>query len=318
MAGAQTMRPGRNGLDRGRLVEIQRSRIASAMIDAVAERGLAGASVAHVVQRSGVSRRTFYEIFEDREDCFLAALDDAISRAGEHVIAAYETAGRRWAERIRAGLTAFLSFLDAEPAAGRLLVVGSLGAGPSAHRRRQRVLDRVTSAIEEGREEAKTPGDLPKLTGEGAVGAVLGVVYARMSEGKCPPLAGLSGPLMGMIVLPYLGPAAARRETARPAPQPPTAPATPAASIDPLRDLPMRLTYRTVTVLLAIGSQPGASNRAIALAAGVEDQGQISKLLARLAKLGLIANGRDIDARGAGNSWTLTELGETLERSLLR
>src|SRR6202035_1710617 len=97
-------------------------------------------------------------------------------------------------------------------------------------------------------------------------------------------LLGLIGPLMGMIVLPYLGPAAARKELARPLPK------TPAnahrAESNPLGQLEMRLTYRTVRVLIAIAALGGRgsypSNRAVADAAEVSDQGQMSKLLARL------------------------------------
>ena len=67
----------------GQVTEIQRARMIAAMIDTVSERGRSGATVAHVVSRSGVSRRTFYEVFEDFEDCFLAALDQSIGRASE-------------------------------------------------------------------------------------------------------------------------------------------------------------------------------------------------------------------------------------------
>src|SRR6476660_10312168 len=75
---------------RGHVTEIQRARMIAAMIDVVSERTRANATVAHVVARSGVSRRTFYEHFEDREDCFLAAFDDAIEKIAAVVIPAYE------------------------------------------------------------------------------------------------------------------------------------------------------------------------------------------------------------------------------------
>jgi hypothetical protein len=113
------------------------------------------------------------------------------------------------------------------------------------------------------------------------------------APGSSPPTPGgsfaeLLGPLMGMIALPYQGAAAAAKEIERPQPVRPVRPR--ATGKDPLRELDMRLTYRTVRVLLAIGQVPGASNREVAEAAGVEDQGQISKLLARLKTLGLIEN----------------------------
>jgi chromosome segregation and condensation protein ScpB len=85
---------------------------------------------------------------------------------------------------------------------------------------------------------------------------------------------------------------------------------------DPLRDLDMRLTYRTVRVLVAVAAEPGASNRRIAEAAGVSDQGQISKLLARLQHLGLITNMGEGPAKGEPNSWTLTDTGSQVEQAI--
>jgi hypothetical protein len=139
------------------------------------------------------------------------------------------------------------------------------------------------------------------------------------------PTAPLS-PLMSMIVLPYHGPAAARRERARPAPAP--VPVVSSRVVDgalrahgdPLRDIPMRLTYRTARVLEAIAEQgvggASPSNRIVAERAGVCDQGQMSKLVARLQQLGLIENVGAGHAKGAANVWELTTLGERVTRQL--
>jgi hypothetical protein len=112
---------------------------------------------------------------------------------------------------------------------------------------------------------------------------------------------------MGMIVLPYLGQAASRKELER------TSPRMPVVSHDddddPLRSIEMRLTYRTVRVLSAVAGHPGGSNRVIATEAGISDQGQISKLLARLHGLGLVENKGGNIARGEPNAWILTERG---------
>ena len=289
------------------------------MVEVDTERGAANVTVAHIVDRAGVSRRTFYELFSDREDCFLAAFDEGVARVSRHVLDAYDAAAR-WEVRVRMALTALLDFLDVERGVGQLLVVGSLGAGPSALERRKHVLARMVSFIDEGRTEAGTGAsarrrvELPSLTAEGIVGGVLSVLHARLLDFEDESLLELTGPLMSMIVLPYLGTAAARRELARPViVQERMRKPVPA---DPLRDVGMRLTYRTVRVLMAVAANPSSSNRELGLASGIGDQGQISKLLTRLGKLGLIVNTDAGQARGAPNAWVLTPKGTQIEQAI--
>jgi AcrR family transcriptional regulator len=320
--------PSRNGFGRERVVEIQRARILAAMTEVACERGSANVTVAHVVERAGVSRRTFYELFDDREECFLAAFEEAIARVSRLVLDAYDP-DAKWDARIRASLVALLLFLDTEPGAGQLLVVGSLGAGARALELRKRVLAQLIAIVDEGRSQRKTREELPPLTAEGVVGGVLAVLHARLQEGSvvnAPPtgdggdgsLLDLAGPLMSMIVHPYLGASAAQRELKRPVPAH-NGRHTPAPA-DPLRDVHMRLTYRTVRVLMAV-AELGArgaylSNREVGIASGVPDQGQISKLLTRLSKLGLVENSPAGLARGAPNAWMLTSKGAEVERAI--
>jgi AcrR family transcriptional regulator len=290
------------------------------MGELVHERDPGTVTVAHVVERSGVSRRTFYELFKDREDCFLAAFDTAIAMAAETALPAYAAPGS-WRERVRAGLEAMLCFLDAEPELGYLCVVGALGNGDRALERRARVISRLVEAVHEGRRESRGTRRPDRLTAEGLVGAVLAVIHARLVEQSARPLLSLLNPLMGMIVLPYQGAAASEREQRHPTPRArkPTAPRS-----NPLRELDMRLTYRTVRVLLAIADlgrhrsagERAPSNRQIATAAGISDQGQISKLLARLLALGLIANSGGDHAKGEPNAWTLTHRGQEVTQTL--
>jgi DNA-binding MarR family transcriptional regulator len=84
---------------------------------------------------------------------------------------------------------------------------------------------------------------------------------------------------------------------------------------DPLEGLNMRLTYRTVRVLMVIAEHPGASNREIAEGSGIVDQGQISKLLNRLARLKLVENLGEGQEKGAANAWHLTPRGAQVERA---
>ncbi|HEY7830186.1 MAG TPA: TetR family transcriptional regulator [Solirubrobacteraceae bacterium] len=324
-----------SGVGREKVSEIQRARILGAMTEVASERGAANVTVAHVVARSGVSRRTFYELFEDREACFLAAFEDAVARIAAEVVPAYE-GEKRWRERIRAALAELLEFLDDEPEVGRLCIVESLAAGPRALERRTRVIEVVKRALDGVHRETKGAREPPPLTAEGVIGAVSSVLHARLTEPQRAGAAGavpgssagsrspathaagtfaeLLGPLMGMIVLPYEGTAAATREIERPCAPRPRRPRS--QGTDPLRELDMRLTYRTVRVLMAVAQSPGASNRALADAADVSDQGQISKLLSRLQTLGLIQNSGGGPARGEPNAWRLTGKGQQVGEAI--
>src|SRR5580693_3133266 len=303
----------RADLESERVTQIQRGRILGAMVQQCAERPASEVTVAHVVQRAGVSRRTFYEIFENREECFLAAFDDVIERASVCVLGVYDPTAS-WVERVRTSLVALLSFLDAERGAGVLLIVGSAGAGTQALERRRRVLARLIDVVDEGRLQASATSGLSPLTAEGVVGGVLSVLHTRLLDSEGDSLMELTGPLMCMIVLPYLGSSAGRRELDRGTPSVPCTIPPPAP--DPLRELGVRLTYRTVRVLMGVGARPGSSNRQIAEAAGIVDQGQISKLLARLHGLGLVENAGVGSIRGGANAWTLTAEGVRVERVL--
>ncbi len=309
---------GHNGLvlAREQIADIQRSRLLAAMVEMAAERGASSVTVTHVVERAGVSRRTFYELFADREDCFLAALDEGLVRVAARVVSAYERSGR-WRERIRASLVELLSFLDEDPGTGRLAIVETLGAGPKALERRGRALSRIVAAVEEGRVEVKGGEGPPPVTAEGVAGAVLSVIHGRMLDGDDRPLIELVNPLMSMVVLPYLGPAAARRELDCPVPKVEVR-STSGGGSNPLKQLDMRLTYRTVRVLFAVAENPGGSNRAVGADAGIIDQGQISKLLSRLEKLGLIVNTGLAPGRGAPRAWRLTEKGREVHGALAR
>jgi AcrR family transcriptional regulator len=284
------------------------------MIDVCAERGVAEVTVAHVVERAGVSRRTFYEIYADREECFLEAFDEGVARASRYVLDGYEQ-GARWVDRMRATLTALLAFLDAERATGRLLIVESLAGGDSAVARRRAVIERMIAFVDEANAEVKPDKQAPTLTAEGVVGGVLSILHSRLVGDDPGSFLELTGALASMIVLPYLGPAAARKEFSRPVPDAPARADRPER--DPLSGLDMRLTYRTVRVLLAVAAQPGDSNRGVAERSGIGDQGQISKLLARLEKLGLVVNKSAAAGAGAPNAWVLTTQGEQVHGALL-
>ncbi len=300
------------------LVGIQRSRLLAGAVGAVEEFGYAQTTVEQITTRARVSRRTFYDLFENREAC-LTALFEEVAATIEGEIAAADLAGLGWRERVRGGLSAMLAFFDREPALARVCVVQALRGGAEIQKRREAILTRLASLVDEGRGESARGTDCTPLTAEGLVGAAFSIVYARLLRGEQKPLVELTGELMSLIVLPYLGPAAARREQAR-THQTPIASAGAAGQLPvdyhPLQEVPMRLTYRTVRVLECIAQLPGVSNRAVSERAGVADQGQISKLLARLERLGLTSNTGVGHTKGEPNAWTLTPLGRQVAQRL--
>jgi AcrR family transcriptional regulator/DNA-binding MarR family transcriptional regulator len=310
--------------------EIQRSRILAAMAEEVALRGTASVTVARVIARARVSRRLFYELFADVEDCLLATFDWAVGQARVAVAEACREQ-EQWLERVGAGLAALLRFFDRQPLLAQVCLVHAAGGGRRVLERRSSVIAELCEAVDRGRalgSGERVPGP---VVAEGVVGAVLAVLYARVlardpgagsghpQDEAAAPLIDLHGELMSMIVLPYLGAAAAGSELARPAPAPPASfvqepgpIAVPASE-----QAGARLTYRTVRVLRVIAELPAGSNREVAERAGIVDQGQISKILTRLEYRGLVVNrGGNGPARGAPNSWWLTERGEALERDL--
>lgn len=299
---------------RARVAEFQRSRLLNAATAIACEHGYEGMTATAVVTRAGASRKTFYSLFEDRDDCFLAVLDQALAQIADAVVPAYEQ-GRRWEERVRAGLVALLAFLEREHDLGLLVLVHGVGYAPGSMGLRERVLERLWDVVEGGRSETAVSREPSPVTGEAVVGGVLAVILTRLQTDPRELMA-LVNPLMWMIVLPYRGSAAAARQLRRAKPS--YAEVPPAPVQEPLRELNMRLTYRTARVLEAIAVAPAVNNAQIAAQVDIKDQGQISKLLSRLARLGLIENRGAGQRRGAANAWHLTDRGIELESAIRR
>lgn len=301
--------------------ELQRARVERAMAEEMAAREDPHAvTVADVMARAGVSRRAFYELYADREACFLAAFESGLALAAEEMYVVYSRQAR-WQDGVRAALAALLELLEREPALARLCVVYALGGGRQVLQRRMEAIEVLREFVDRGRLEAHGRVEPPEVAAEGVVGAVLAVLHTRLvaSRGDRPQrLTELVGPLMNLVLLPYMGAAKASRELTRLT----SAPAAGRAYTGELEPggAGMRVTYRTARVLRAISERPGASNREVAEQAGIVDQGQISRLLRRLESLGLVANqgvGTGGSAtRGTANAWVLTARGEQLQRGV--
>ncbi len=189
----------------------QRDRLLEAAVRVVAEKGYAAATITDLTAEAGVSRTTFYELFEDKEACFLTAYDNAVEVLVRRVLSAYESE-QRWPDRARAGLAALLELLAEEPALARLALVDAGAAGPGAQRRYRAAIQRLTPLFEEGRDFAPNGRSLPPNTSRMAIGGVTGLISDALLDGNADGLPGLLSDLLFATLVPYIGPDAATRE----------------------------------------------------------------------------------------------------------
>ena len=202
---------GRHRLPPEVIARSQRERLLEAAVRVVAEKGYAATTVADLTREAGISRTTFYAMFEDKETCFLAAYDGIADALVRRIAKAYE-AEERWPQRARAGLAALLEALAEEPAIARLALVDVGAAGPAAQRRYRAALQRLTPLFEEGRDFAPGGRSLPANTSRMAIGAVAGLISDELAEGRAEYLPSLLSDLLFATLVPYIGPAAAARE----------------------------------------------------------------------------------------------------------
>lgn len=202
---------GRHRLPPELVARSQRERLLDSAIRVVASKGYAATTIADLTREAGVSRTTFYELFEDKEACFLAAYDSAVDVLVRRVSKAYESE-ERWPDRVRAGLEELLAALAEAPDVARLALVDVASAGPPAQRRYRAALQRLTPLFDEGRDFSPAGRHLPANTSRMAIGAVRGVIADELIEGRGRQLPRLLSDLVFATLVPYIGPEAAARE----------------------------------------------------------------------------------------------------------
>ncbi len=148
---------GRHAAAREVVLASQRGRLLEAMAACVAEQGYAATTVAQVIARAGVSRKTFYEQFADKRECFLAAWEVGTDLLLGQMLAAGEEADG-WRERLRAGVDAFLEILAAEPDFARSFMIEVLSVGEDALARRAEINERFAAALAETSAQAQAEG----------------------------------------------------------------------------------------------------------------------------------------------------------------
>jgi AcrR family transcriptional regulator len=202
---------GRHGLTAEEVRASQRDRIMRAMTEAVGEHGYHGVRIADVVWRAGVSRKTFYELFGGKDDCFCATYGAWIDRLLATTFDAFETQ-TEWVDQLRAALVALLGALAREPDAARMCFSEVLVAGGETQQRREQTIATVTELF---RAPGMPDGPLGETLRAGRVSELGETLRREIAAGRTERLPELVPELMCAMVLPFLGMDAAQRELSR-------------------------------------------------------------------------------------------------------
>ena len=202
--------PGRHGLPREFVARNQRERLIAGLAEAVAENGYAGTTIAHITRHAAVSRRTFYEHFSSKDECFIAAYDTVMVGLSQRVEDAFEQE-EEWPQAVRAGLAAMLEFLTSEPHLARLSMVEALVAGPVVVEHYDAAIQNLVPYFEAGRKgrSAEVLEGLSPATEEALVGGIVSLISRRIFAERTAELESLLPDLVEFALTPYLGSAEA-------------------------------------------------------------------------------------------------------------
>jgi AcrR family transcriptional regulator len=198
MAKVEQLPRGRHRLTREEVLASQRGRMLHAMVEAVAEKGFARVTVKDVLTGAGVSRETFYEHFDNKDDCFFAAYDGASAIVQGAISGGWSEDEQRGAdplERLDHAVTSYLEAMASEPLVSRVFMIDILAAGPEAVRRRYEMMQAFTGLIV-ALVDAQT--DVQRARAEAFVGAVSSMVATRLALGRADELPALREPLLDL------------------------------------------------------------------------------------------------------------------------
>jgi AcrR family transcriptional regulator len=190
-----------------------RQRLLESAIETFAEAGYEGAEVRSIAEGAGTSVQEFYEEFENKESCALAAYDSVANGLVEGVRrACHENAETRWPDKVRRGLTALLGTIADEPTAARMAIIEVPAAGPAAHARYREAIADFAPMLEAGRQYADLADQLPEHVELMAIGSVEAIVFEAVSAGDTAKLRQMLPEILFTVLVPYLGPEQAASE----------------------------------------------------------------------------------------------------------
>ena len=202
------LRAGRHNIPRDEVVRIQRGRVLDAVADVVSVSGYANLSVEGIISTAGISRRTFYDLFSDKEDAFLQAYDRASTAIEAAVAHTFEQAEGPVQQAIVC-MSVLARALSAEPTLTEMYIVEVLGAGPDALARRDQVMRAMAALIERAVADLPRERLPPPTTPETIIGGIFEVIHSRTLRGELDELPALVPDFVYTLTMPYLGPAGA-------------------------------------------------------------------------------------------------------------
>ena len=196
-----TLPRGHHNLSRDEVRAAQRARLLMGMVEVVAERGYAGATVAVVLKRVHISRETFYQHFSDKEDCFLAAFDGASDLLIAQVEGALGSPEDPVLVRLDRVLATYLGVLAAMPTLARTFLIEVYGAGHAAVSRRLAVQERFALVIGDAiTQDLRWRSQIdPSFVGRAVIGALSALVTAHVDAGEYARLPGLRPQIVELV-----------------------------------------------------------------------------------------------------------------------
>jgi len=203
--GESRLPPGRHGLPRTFVAENQRERLLNGVVEAVAEHGWNATTIARITAAAKISRRTFYEYFESKEDCFLAAYEMIEAHVLDSMLAA-PGAAEPWPDRVRARLAALLDVLARDAAVSRCFLVEPLAAGGEVAARYREAMQLVAATLR----PEPPPSELDmEVRDQALIGGTATLLVRRLNAEMS--LEDLLPDLTELALVPYLGREEAKR-----------------------------------------------------------------------------------------------------------
>lgn len=204
---------GRHGLPRELVERSQRERLLAAVVRVTVANGYESTTVADILGEAGVGRESFYELFDDKLDCMLAAHKILVDNLEERVRGAYTEPGP-WPERVRKALAATLDWFATEPETARFILVETSSVGPAFREIFQTEYARFTKLLDDGLGKDGPDPELSRAT-HLAVGAILARIYEEVVLGRAAELPRLLPDLTYELLVPFVGEEVARAEQQR-------------------------------------------------------------------------------------------------------